>query len=990
MVTMSRQSGDSVLIKYHVMVIVVKMHSISLHEFLKSSLVACLRIVTVIALVISMPLVSQASVTSNGITGPGNAEFRAGLWWDPAQSGTGWEINKSGDAVFGIWYTYNENGNPVWYITRGSLIDGRFEGDLLSFSWDYSNSRVNEPTAVGKVSIQFLNPQLAEIQWQLGEHRGERILRPFIFSSNPALADYSGSWYDPDESGYGITIQSQGDLTYAVVYYYDMAGNPAWTAGINKEDGQGLSMLSFKGSCPWCEYTPPLHTPAGELIPQFHSELELSLNMALTEGRPFWNKSAAQHVMISNPPSGRAHPAAMAHITSDEALAYYFKMGYLAGNGHDYLFLCPPRILSPAPPPAVAEDSEVLSATNVQVAGVDEADVLKATTDYLYSLDYPLGDIPLSEDGSAWLQSITRYRISAGGDIPLGDGSFPVSLPRITGMYGHVATQGLYHHEPESESDSQPARLIYLANQFEGGCMQPANVSVSIRAFNADADTDFVVETELEIEGELIASRKIGDRLFIATSFKPDIYKLASDILEPAAAQAFGATPESIETLFNLLGPNHLFPAISYPDGSQHRLVTTDNVMMPPLPLYSVEPVLTTLSMFDLNNLDAPPVSIAVMGRTDGMYATPESVYFASSNTGYGINELGEIVKNGFQDTDIHKLAIFEDALEYRGSGTVEGFLGHDPERLAFRMSEYDGHLRVISSQGWRDRWGILGDHRLTILRESGGNDLLLRTVSVLPNTKRPDPIGKPGEQIHGVRFQGKRGYVVTFVRVDPLYALDLADPTDPFILGELEIEGFSDYLHPVGEHLLIGIGMQAKADEETGNTWFQGVQVGLFDVSAPTAPLLLHMEEIGQRGTNTSVMGTHRAFTSIPGDPATGEPMRFTIPVSEHGPADGILDPSPSYWYPWKSTGIVMFDVNEKDNGQSTMELTGRANVASTDSIEPDYAGFYQHPQDDHGRSVIYGDQVFHYFRGGLFMTEWAGSRFTPADNCPLCTPAD
>lgn len=973
------------------MVIVVNMYSDTLRKLSNIARVAGTQAVIALALLITAPDVTQASVMSNGITGPVNTEFRAGLWWDPALSGTGWEINKSGDAVFGIWYTYDQDSNPVWFTTQGHLTDGRFEGDLLSFTWDYDKSKVNEPSVAGNVNIQFLNPQLAEIQWQLGDHQDQHTLRPFIFSASPALADYSGSWFDPQESGYGMTIQSQGDLNYAVMYYYDRAGKPTWTAGINAEGDDKLSMLSFKGSCPWCEYVPPKHTSAGELAPQFHSELTLSLNMTLPDASPFWSKPAAQHVMISNPPSGRVHPAAMARIASDEALAYYFRTGYLTGNGHDYSFLCPPPIVSPTPPPVAAEDSEVLSTTNVQVAGVDEADVLKATTDYLYSLDYPLGDVPLSEDGSTWLQSITRYRISASGDVPLGDGSFSVSLPRTAGMNSHVQTQGLYHYDPgsESNSDSQSAKLIYLANQFEGGCMQPAKVSTSIRAFNANADTDFVVETELEIDGELIASRKIGDRLFIATAFKPDIYQLATEVLGPEAARGFSPTQDNIEALFDLLGPGQLFPAIDYPDGGQHRLVTTDQVMMPPLPIYNVEPVLTTLSMFDLNDLGAPPVSIAVMGRTNGMYATPETVYFASSNTGYGINELGEIVRNGFQDTDIHKLAISEDALEYRGSGTVEGSLGHDPERLAFRMSEYEGHLRVISSQGWGDRWGKMGDHRLTILKESEGNDLLLGTVSILPNAQRPDPIGKPNEQIHGVRFHGKRGYVVTFVRVDPLYSLDLADPTDPSILGELEIEGFSDYLHPVGENLLIGIGMQAIADEETGNTWFQGVQVGLFDVTAPTAPVLLHLEEIGRRGTSTSVMGTHRAFTSVPGDPATGEPMRFTIPVNEHGPADGVLDSSPSHWYPWKSTGIVMFDINEVDDGRSTMELTGRANVASVDTVVPDYAGFYQHPHDDHARSVIYGDQVFHYFRGGLFMTQWAGSGFTPADNCPLCAPA-
>lgn len=971
--------------------IVVNKHSTSFLNFLRIATAKSARLVVALLLVSVVLIETQASVTGNGITGPENAEFRAGLWWDPAKSGTGWEINKSGGNVFGIWYTFDQNRNPVWYTTQGILTDGHFEGDLLSFTWDYSSKEVNEPTIAGHVNIRFLNPQLAEIQWMVGEEQGADTLRPFIFSATPALVDHSGSWFDPSEPGYGMTIQSQGNLNYAVLYYYDDAGDPTWTAGINTEDGQNLSMLSFKGSCPWCEYAEPTHTPAGELIPEFYSEMTLSLSMNLPDSAPVWNNPSAQQVMISNPPSGRAHPAAMAKITSDEALAYYFKAGFLAGNGHDYSFLCamrnPPPIVSPAPP-VVAEDSEVLSSTNVQVQGVDEADVIKATPNYLYSVDHPLGDIPLSEDGSAWLQSITRYRVSPNGDVPFGDGSFPVSLPNTAEMGSHVQKQGLYHHEFGPEPESGSAKLIYLASQFQGGCFEPTRVNTSIRAFNADSDTDFVVETELEIEGELIASRKIGDRLFVATAFKPDIYQLATEVLSPEAALEFNGSATDINTLFDLLGSEQLFPTVNYPDGSQHQLVSTDSVMMPPLPLYSVAPVLTTLSMFDLNDLDAPPVSVAVMGRTNGMYATPENVYFASSNTGYGIGEFGEIVRNGFLDTDIHKLAISEDALEYRGSGTVEGSLGHDPERIAFRMSEYEGHLRVISSQGWGDRWGKLGDHRLTILKESGGNDLLLGTVSVLPNAQRPDPIGKPGEQIHGVRFHGKRGYVVTFVRVDPLYALDLADPTDPSILGELEIEGFSDYLHPVGENLLIGIGMGAIADEETGNTWFQGVQVGLFDVSAPAAPVLLHMEQIGQRGTSTSVMATHRAFTSVPADPANGEPMRFTIPVSEHGPEDGILDPRPFHTYPWKSTGIVMFDVNESEGGISTMELTGRANVASVDTVDPDYASFYQYPHEDHGRSAIYGDQVFHYFRGGLFMTEWAGSQFIEADNCPLCEP--
>ncbi len=951
---------------------------------------ACsVRILPVILLILATATSLQLHAsTSNGITGPANAAFRAGLWWDPAQSGSGWEINQSGDSFYGIWYTYNSDGDPVWYTTNGPLSDGNYQGDLLSFSWDYNNQKVNTHTIAGSVSIDFLNPQLAEIQWQLGEQQSQHTLRPFIFAANPSMSDHSGSWFDYRNSGYGMTIQSQGDLTYAVLYYYDKAGNPKWSAGINAPESQNLSMLSFTGSCPWCEYEPSKHAPAGELVPDFHSETRLSLEMVFPDAAPFWTKSQAQHAMISNPPSGRSHPAAMARISSEDALAYYFKTGYLMGNGHNYSIMCLPPIVSPAPAPAIPGSGEVLSSTNVQVDGVDEADVVKATTEYLYSLDTPTSSIGPYGNDSITEQSITRYRISDNGDIPVGDGSYPISLPASTESYGFMRSQGLYHYEAKSEPVS--SKLIYLASQVDGGCYVPANASTSIRAFDAGADDDFVVDSQLEIDGELIASRQIGDRLFIATAFRPDLLALAKIALNPEAASEFRSTQADIEALFDLLEPDQLFPAINYPDGSRERLVATENVMMPLLPLYGVTPVITTLSMFDIKDLSLPPVSIAVMGRTNGMYATPENVYFASSHTGYGINEMGEIVKVGYSDTDIHKIAISTDSLDYRGSGTVEGSLGSDPERIAFRMSEYQGHLRVVSSGGWQSRWGDFGDHRLTILKESEGNKLLLGTVSVLPNERHPEPIGKPDEQIYGVRFHGERAYVVTFVKVDPLYSLDLSDPTDPRILGELQIEGFSDYLHPVGDNLLIGIGKQAKTSPDSGTTWFQGVQVGLFDVSAPSDPVLLNLQEIGYRGTSTAVLDTHHAFTSVPGDPDAGIPMRFIIPISEHAPPDGIVQPELNYRYPWKSTGIMMFEVDESMAEISPLELTGRADLASAQTTDPDHADFYKYPQGDYSRSVIYGDQVFHYFRGGLFMTNWSGDDFIPADNCPLCVPGD
>jgi len=967
----------------------MKKYFVFLRNVVNAATIGRIHLLIALLLIAIAPSAVMAAGTSNGITGPENAEFRAGMWWDPELDGSGWEINRGGDVVFGIWYTYDADGNPTWYTTSGSLDDGRFENELLSFSWNYEKNRVNEPEVVGSVTIDFLHPQLAEISWQLGEHKNRHTVRPFIFTANPTLADYSGSFYDPKESGYGVTIQTQGKLTYAVIYYYDDKGQPIWAAGTNARDSEKLEMLGFNGSCPWCEYALPDYAPTGEMVLAFPSESTMNLQMDFPQAVPFWTKDQSLHHMLSDLPSGRPHPSALATIASEEALAHYFEAGYLDGNGRPYYSMfCPPPIVSPAPPPAATPSEAAISATNVQEQGVDEADVIKATTDFIYSLDFPMGEVPYSDETSSLLQFITRYRISANGESPQGDGSFKVILPTLINSDRsiYLQNQGLYHYQAD---DPEFNKLIYLTSQVEGGCQQVSAAVTTVSAFDTGTGTDFLIDHQLQIEGELIASRTIGKHLFLAVTFRPDLFTLATETYGLEAAREMGFAPEDIELLFDSLKPGALLPTVTYADGTQQRFLRPENIMMPPLPLSNIDPVLSALIMLDLNDLKAAPESVAIMGRIDGMYASPRSVYFASTRNEYVFNDAGSLTRSGWIDTDIHKLSILENTLKYRGSGSIEGYLGGGAERLAFRMSEYQDQLRLVSSSSsWRERWGELGRHRLTILGDADEDKLLLNTISVLPNASRPENIGKPGENIHAVRYQGKRAYVVTFERVDPLYALDLSNPEDPKVLGGLEIEGFSDYLHPIGDDLLIGIGMAAVPS--TNGFWLQGVQVGLFDVSMPTAPVLLDLEKIGYRGTTTSVLNTHRAFTSLPSDPDNSTPMRFIIPVTEHAPPDGILDPDPAYRYPWDSTGIRMFEVNEKAGGLSTLNLVGRANVASADTILEDSDHFYMYTNEDYSRSVIYGDQVFHYYRGGLFMTGWPGDVFTPAENCPLCVPGD
>jgi hypothetical protein len=158
----------------------------------------------------------------------------------------------------------------------------------------------------------------------------------------------------------------------------------------------------------------------------------------------------------------------------------------------------------------------------------------------------------------------------------------------------------------------------------------------------------------------------------------------------------------------------------------------------------------------------------------------------------------------------------------------------------------------------------------LTVLREDASGTQLT-TVSTLPNAKRPAPIGLSGEQVYAVRFLGERGYVVTFRRTDPLYILDLADPSDPKVSGELKTNGYSDYLLPVANGLLLGVGKDAN---DTGRV--QGVKLSLFDVADAANPKEVATRTIGKTGSSSGLdYGSHgiNLFT-------TGGVSRVALPV--------------------------------------------------------------------------------------------------------------
>lgn len=239
--------------------------------------------------------------------------------------------------------------------------------------------------------------------------------------------------------------------------------------------------------------------------------------------------------------------------------------------------------------------------------------------------------------------------------------------------------------------------------------------------------------------------------------------------------------------------------------------------------------VLTLLTVDMRKGLPAVD-SDAVMAGGQTVYASTKAMYVATPTW----TDDGPLVA---ERTLLHKFAVVDaDRTSYRASGQVDGTLLNQ-----FSLSEHDGVLRAATTVGA----GPEGESRVTTLAERDG---------VLARLGEVGGLGK-GERIYAVRFLGDVGYVVTFRQVDPLYTLDLSDPRRPRTVGELKIRGYSAYLHPLGDSLLLGVGQDAT---ERGATL--GTQVSLFDVSEPARPQRLHAWSM-PGGASSEAEWDHHAF---------------------------------------------------------------------------------------------------------------------------------
>ena len=227
----------------------------------------------------------------------------------------------------------------------------------------------------------------------------------------------------------------------------------------------------------------------------------------------------------------------------------------------------------------------------------------------------------------------------------------------------------------------------------------------------------------------------------------------------------------------------------------------------------------TVITSFSLGDPSEKTDSKAVFGSGGMCYVSTENIYVTEDWYGQDDAEVTQ--------TSIRKVAYKDGILQGEAQTKVDGTLND-----SFSIDEHNGYLRLVTTVSPVSSGGIgitrffSGD---TGERQQEDSNSLYVLDENLEITGEIHDLAKD-ESVYSARFMGDVGYFVTFKQVDPLFSVDLTDPSDPKIIGELKIPGFSEYLHPYGDGRLLGIGMDV--DEESVTT--EGVKISMFDISDP------------------------------------------------------------------------------------------------------------------------------------------------------------
>ncbi|NLI11479.1 MAG: hypothetical protein GX425_02360, partial [Peptococcaceae bacterium] len=434
-------------------------------------------------------------------------------------------------------------------------------------------------------------------------------------------------------------------------------------------------------------------------------------------------------------------------LEKSQSSAFYGRMDEMVTTPGTILRTAPSAVQEKAASAAPAAAGESLSdnnaadysKTNVQVEGVDEADIVKTDGTYIYQVNRERIIIARAAPPEAMeVVSVLNYtgKDFSPQEMYVDDNHLVV--------IGNTRTYGVYPLYNESGSSSG-LKIMPPYNYYRP--------MVKAIVYNIEDRSNISQVRELELYGNYVSSRKVGQSLYLIANKYITFYP-GREIEDPKPMYRDSVVSDSYKEID--------YPSIRcFPD--------------------FVEPSYLIVAGLNLDQPEEKANVSSYLGSGQNIYASTENLYVAVTGYSYARKLANDLVPpSDLSRTKIYKFRIDQGQVSYAASGEAPGTILNQ-----FSMDEHDGYFRIATTSGevWRS-----GTH-------TSQNNLYILD-SGLNMTGKIEGIA-PGEKIYSVRFTGDRGYMVTFKQVDPFFVLDLSDPQQPAILGKLKIPGYSDYLHP-------------------------------------------------------------------------------------------------------------------------------------------------------------------------------------------------
>jgi len=462
--------------------------------------------------------------------------------------------------------------------------------------------------------------------------------------------------------------------------------------------------------------------------------------------------------------------------------------GIVAGMTEDYEMKTMDEMRAPdGMGEAINEEaaSEDFSATNEQVAGVNEADIVKTDGRFIYVATGESVKVYDSNKGKPVLKDEIKMTVDAETGQYVQFNEMYIDDGRLVVLGMRNGFDNWIRPIPEPMVEMETSIMPFREGRSYVWC--------GIYSVDESGKTSLIKETE--IEGSMLSSRKKDDTVYLVVN---------------KYLYGYGIDYEEIIPMFRdtVLG-----------DG--YRELPIDKIMYYPKRASSNYLIVSAIDIFDQTS---PAAIEAFLGSGNTIYMSDNALYVA----GQDYNSFWGSI------TNIAKFTVDGTKIGFAGGGMVEGTILNQ-----FSMDEYEGKLRVATTN-----WQRENVNALYVLDEN------LNETGSVENLA-------PGERIYSVRFMGDKGYIVTFRQIDPLFVLDLSNPSSPTVTGELKVPGFSSYLHPIGEDVLLGIGQ--SIDENTGRQ--EGIKLSIFDVSDEGKPKELGNLILGESGSYAEVLYNHKAL---------------------------------------------------------------------------------------------------------------------------------